>query len=89
MQNFQFYPTSNQVQNCDKKAKQTLFMEFYKNLRIIFQEMSANKIFYKNLKKNGRKPFQWSGGNANQLFSLIDFYTYDFKKFGLVPPGRA
>ena len=41
-------------------------MESYKNLRIILQEMYANKNFYKNKKKNhDRRRFRWSGGDAN------------------------
>ena len=33
--------------------------------------MYANDIFYKNKRYHGRRLFQWSGGDANQLIFLF------------------
>ena len=47
-------------------------MESYRNLGIILKEMYANKNLFKNKKKNhGRRLFQCSGGDANQLMFFI------------------
>ena len=53
-------------------------MESYKNLGIIVKEMYANKNLFKNKKNHGRRIFQWSGGDANQLIIFIWPYVLVF-----------
>ena len=46
-------------------------MEFYKNLWIIFQEMSAHKIFYKNKKNTVGSFFNGLAGMLTNYLALL------------------
>ena len=50
-------------------------MECNRNLGIILKEMYTNKNFFKNKKNHGRRLFQWSDGDANQLIFLFGLIT--------------